>query len=377
MKYTRLSNITIKQLMLLIICSILLITAMLYIKEIFSMLNIVLRLIEPFFYGFGFAFIFHIPLNFFLKKLPKDIHKGRKVIAVSLSLCVILSIIAFIIRIVVPQFAQSFQALIQNWPLYAEHTMEAIDSLLKETNLSASAVDQLNQYSGQIQSTIMNMLGDIAPAFIATAKGVINGITNFVLSIVIAIYFIAAKDTLLRHVRKLIFAFTSQKVHLYLVHVAKVSNQVFENFISGQLIEAIIIGILCYIGCLFLGIPYAPVVSVIVGCTNVIPIFGPIIGTIVCSLLILFVEPIKAIIFIIFGIVLQQFEANIIYPKVVGTSIGLSGLWVLFAVTIGGGLFGLMGMLLGLPTFAVIYTLLSEEVTRRVQKKKAMGIELP
>ena len=176
---------------------------------------------------------------------------------------------------------------------------------------------------------------------------------------------------MLNQLKNVLYAFLPEPVNSYVNHAATMANSTFSSFISGQLVEAVIIGVLCYIGCLVLKIPYAPILAVVIGCTNIIPIFGPIIGTFVCAVLIVFVSPIKAVIFIVFGICLQQFESNLIYPKVVGTSVGLSGLWVLFAITLGGGLFGLMGMLLGLPTFAVLYRLCGDEVARRIALKKA------
>ena len=155
-------------------------------------------------------------------------------------------------------------------------------------------------------------------------------------------------------------------------------TQPFPAFITGQLVEAVIIGVLCYIGCLVLGFPYAPILGVIIGCTNIIPIFGAIFGVVLCALLVAFVNPLQGVFFVIFGICLQQFESNLIYPRVVGTSVGLSGLWVLFAITVGGGLFGFAGMLLGLPTFSVIYSLLREEMNRRVRlKRENSSVELP
>ena len=137
-----------------------------------------------------------------------------------------------------------------------------------------------------------------------------------------------------------------------------------------------IIGILCYIGCLILRFPYAPIISVIIGCTNIIPVFGAIMGVVIGALLIALVDPFQGVIFIIFGILLQQLESNLIYPRVVGNTVGLSGLWVLMSISIGGGLFGALGMLLGLPIFSIVYTLLKEEMHRRLKKKGEVHYDL-
>ena len=146
----------------------------------------------------------------------------------------------------------------------------------------------------------------------------------------------------------------------------------FQNFLAGQLTESVIIGVLCYIGCMILGIPYASIAAIVIGFTNIIPYFGPIIGAVISSVLIVFVSPVKALIFLVFSTLLQQFESNLIYPHVVGSSVGLSALWVLFAVSVGGGMFGIPGMVFGLPTFSVIYELLRRWTNERLKRKQQM-----
>ena len=161
-----------------------------------------------------------------------------------------------------------------------------------------------------------------------------------------------------------------EKDYLFFKGVMNLISRTFRQFFTGQLTESVIIGILCYIGCKILDIPYASIAAIVIGITNIIPYFGPFIGTAVSAILILFVSPIKAIVFIIFGVILQQCESNLIYPHVVGSSVGLSGLWVLFSITIGGGLFGVVGMVFGLPVFSVIYELFRRYVKERIALKQ-------
>ena len=179
------------------------------------------------------------------------------------------------------------------------------------------------------------------------------------------------RNLLSKHQNYLFQAFLSEKQNKWIVKIAKLTSQTFHNFVTGQLLEAVIIAILCYIGCLILKFPYAQIISVLIGVTNMIPIFGAIMGVMISALLVAMVNPIQALFFIIFGIALQQFESNLIYPRVVGNSVGLSGLWVLFAITIGGGLFGFSGMILGLPIFSIIYSLLKEATYKRIKAKKS------
>ena len=186
---------------------------------------------------------------------------------------------------------------------------------------------------------------------------------------VMAVYMLLSKDKLLRQVKKVGHAFLNDQKFNQASEVLRLTSSTFENFLAGQLTESVIIGVLCYIGCIILDIPYASIAAVVIGFTNIIPYFGPIIGAVISSVLIIFVSPIKAVIFLIFSTLLQQFESNLIYPHVVGSSVGLSALWVLFAVSAGGGLFGIPGMVFGLPTFSVIYELMRRWTNQRLKEK--------
>lgn len=335
-----------------------------------GLLSSFLSLISPFIIAFVFAFIFNIPLRFFMRKLPKKVKKGRKAISVTLSLLCIIGVLAFVIGSVVPQLIESISLLVKEFPHYVSSTEKLVIDLTNQYGVDESFVDIFNDYSAEIEQGVMNVASTLAPRLLNFTRGIVSTVTNIVLAIVIAVYFVISKDTLIKQSKKALYAFLPENKYNYLVHVVKLANKTFTGFVSGQLVEAIIIGVLCYIGASILHIEYAPILGVVIGCTNIIPIFGPIIGTGICAVLLLFVNPINAVIFTIFGIALQQFESNLIYPRVVGTSVGLSGLWVLLAVTVGGGLFGIVGMIFGLPVLAVIYRLFADEVNKRVKKKK-------
>lgn len=367
---TKVKQLTVRNILLIITYSVLLIFALINYHSILSYIGTILNLIAPFFIAIGIAYVFNIPLKFYLNKLPIKL-KYRKVIAAVMAMVTILLIFFIIIRIIAPQLQESIGMLIDNVPGYITQSNEFINKLTVELELSEEVLEQINIYATEASKWLMNFATDLLPRILEIGKGVTNGIMNLFLALIIAVYMTVSKSKLLNQLKRVMFAFLPERVYNYVNNAAVLANSTFSNFISGQLVEAVIIGVLCYIGCLILKIPYAPILAVVIGCTNIIPIFGPIIGTFVCAALIVFVSPIKALIFIVFGICLQQFESNLIYPKVVGTSVGLSGLWVLFAITLGGGLFGLMGMLLGLPTFAVLYRLCGDEVTRRINAKKA------
>lgn len=369
----KIQKLTVKNIIFIITYIALLALCIWNFENIIDFILQILRLLRPFFYGLAMAFIFYLPFNFFQSKLSNKKH--CKLYSTLLSILLIVGILICILQIVLPHVAQSIDSLITSFPSLLAQGEQTIIKLLKDFNIEKDIATQFETFSAQMETYLIDLLKNIIPTVINTTKSISGFATNFILSFAIAIYFIVSKDKLIRQLKIVLYAFLPEKTNTYLLSVGTLINKTFSNFISGQLLEAVIIGVLNYIGCLILQMPYAPILSVIIACTNIIPIFGPIIGTFICAFLIFFVNPIQALIFIIFGIVLQQFEANIIYPRVVGTSIGLSGLWVLFAITIGAGLFGFVGMILGLPTFAVICALFKERVQKRLQQKQELEVE--
>lgn len=370
MKDKKMQRITIKQTLVMITYTILLIFAFIHINEILDMLKTLLDLLKPFIYAFGIAYIFHLPTTYIKNKLPEDV-KNKNKLAGLLSIILIVSMLVFLGWIVIPTLIDSIVDLANALPKYLVDTQEYLEQLMIKYDISKEMIEQLNQYSNELQQSILNVITTMIPKLIDITKNVTSSVANVFLAIVIAVYLTFSKDKLREQSKMILYAFTNDKIYDYTLSVGNLCNKTFANFISGQLLESIIIGVLCYIGCIIFNFPYAPIVSVIIGMTNIIPYFGPFFGTGISAVLILISgQPLQALIFIIFGIVLQQFESNLIYPRVVGNSVGLSGLWVLFAITVGGGLFGIPGMILGLPTFAVIYVLFKDEVKRRIDLKK-------
>ena len=369
---TKLKSITIKQVLLVITYTIGLVWLILHMNQVFSALYTVLALIKPFIYGIIMAYLFNLPLSYFLKKLPDTLGKWRKPVAALCSLVVILGVLTFIFWIVMPQVVESITSLAKALPGYLQDIQKEVTLLIENGTISPSIWKEIETYAVQVEEAILEFVKNGLPQLISMASGFASGIANFFMAIVIAVYLTVSKPKLQRQLREFMFAFLPDKTNAFLIKVGTLTNETFAHFVSGQLMEAIIIGILCYIGCLIFRFPYAPILSVIIGCTNFIPIFGAIFGVGVSALLVAFVDPLQGVFFILFGTVLQQFESNLIYPRVVGTTVGLSGLWVLFAITLGGGLFGFKGMVLGLPIFSILYTLIREEMHTRARKKRAL-----
>lgn len=376
-KNKKINRLTLKHVLFIITYTIAIIWVMLHLNQVLDLVSMIINMLKPFIYGLVMAFVFNIPMKFFLRKLPDSLGKWKKAVASICSLLLIIGIITFVVAIVLPQIIDNIATLANSLPGYFADLQTLINRMIENKEIPAELLQQIDAYSAQLQETVLNVLKNGLPHLITMASGFANSIANVFMALVIAVYFTVSKDKLLRQCHRFLYAFTSPRVHQTLVKVAHLTNATFSAFITGQLLEAVIIGVLCYIGCLIFNFPYAPILGVIIGCTNIIPIFGAIFGTVICALLVAFVNPLQGVFFVIFGICLQQFESNLIYPRVVGNSVGLSGLWVLFAITVGGGLFGFVGMLLGLPAFSVLYSLLREEMNRRVEiknKKKEESI---
>ena len=203
---------------------------------------------------------------------------------------------------------------------------------------------------------------------ISIVIGVIGVVINLIISIIFAIYILTSKEKLQSQFIRILKAYLNKEQLEKILEIGRTSNKIFKNFFTVQCLEATILGSLCIIGMLILKIPYAVPIGILIGVTALIPVVGAFIGIIIGAVLIVSVNPIKVITFVVFVLILQQFEGNVIYPKVVGGSVGLPGMWVLVAVTIGGSLFGIVGMLLGVPVFSVVYTIFKNDVDKRLNK---------
>ncbi len=249
---------------------------------------------------------------------------------------------------------KSFEIFISK---YVTHT-EILNTVW---NNFLSAWKEVIQFTGQVLASSLTSVVNITVGFT-------SGLFNFILSIIFSIYMLLNKEDLQLGMKKVLYSFIRKSFADRVIRLGKISNEVFSSYIGGQFIEAIIIGVLCFIGMIILRMPYALLISVLIAVTALIPIFGAFIGTIPSAFIILIIDPMKAIWFVIFIIVLQQVEGNLIYPKVVGGSIGLPPIWVMLAMIIGGNAFGFIGILLGIPIFSVVYKVFKEIVDKRLKK---------
>ncbi len=340
-----------------------------YWPDIAGVIGSVLSAASPIVAGFVVAYPINILMSFyerhfFPKSTKKVIKKIRKPICLVAAILSIIGIVAAIIVLIAPQFIDCIKMLIAKIP-------PAVDYLVAKFNenefLSKNVVNAISSFDwqtklGDMAGEIATGIGDTVTIAFSAITTFFTTIANIVITIIISVYVLLERDRLLRQIKKISAHYLPERIHLKTYHVFSVLNDSFHSFIVGQCLEAVILGTLCTIGMLILKIPYAPMIGALMGFTALIPIFGGLIGAGVGAFLILMDSPIKALIFLIFVIVLQQIEGNLIYPKVVGSSTGLPGLWVLAAVTIGGAVSGIMGMLIAVPIAATIYKLIRDDL---------------
>lgn len=335
-----------------------------------------LRLISPLLLGFALAVILNVPMRALedvLKKLagkkyPKH-EKLRRPLAFVLSLLFILGIMLGVVRLVIPELvgafgiiAEGIASLVNTVSAMSVEEIEAIPfgKLLLESDWNSAL--------GSLQGWLKNEGGKIVSTAFGTIGSVMGGVVDFFLALIFSIYILFSKDSLKAQFARLTRAWLPERAAEWLIHACAVADVNFRNFISGQSLEAVILGLLCLVGMLILGLPYAPMVSALVGITALIPVVGAFIGAGVGAFMILTVAPVKALVFVAFLLILQQVEGNVIYPRVMSSRVSLPGMWILAAVTVGGGIAGAVGMLLAVPLCSTAYVLLREATEKREQR---------
>ena len=333
-----------------------------------------INIMFPLLLGVIMAFILNVPMRPIEKHLHSKHEKSKRPLAIFLSLVLVLGIFTGVAFLVLPEIVNAVH-------LVAQIILSGIDQatfLEKNINFSnfpfGEYLEQIDIDWVQLKLTLQEWTMSQKDVLLKQAAGTVSsvaiGFMNFFIGLVFSIYILANKEKLKTQTRRLIHAWLPEKLGVSLIHIVSICNVSFRNFIAGQATEAVILGTLCTIGMLILRLPYAPMVGALVGATALIPIVGAYIGAIIGAFLILTISPLKAFIFIIFLIILQQLEGNLIYPRVVGSRVNLPAMWVLAAVTVGGNLAGPAGMLLGVPAASAAYELLKEATIKRELKSK-------
>lgn len=338
-----------------------------------------INVLSPFITGGCIAFIANVPMRFFENKLGRIESAGlRRTVALVLTFVAVLIVIGGVVLLLIPQIAETVELFI---PAVYDFLLDVgvyIEEFLTENPEAMALIEDSGNNTGfdwaAIVQKVVSILGDSVTTIVQGAVSTIGSVASFAMdlfvAIVFAIYCLFQKETLARQGRKLLYAFTKERSADRLIHVLRLSNSTFSNFLSGQCIEVCILGVMIAVAMAILKLPYIPLVSVLVAVTAFIPIVGAWVGCVVGAFFMLVNDPMQAVWFVLMFLVVQQIEGNLIYPKVVGTSIGLSGMWVIVAISVGGDLFGVTGMLLMIPLVSVIQTVLREEVAIRVYNRK-------
>lgn len=372
----------IKKIRWLIAFAILLYLGVQNLHIVISTVRVLLGFLFPFIIGFGIAFILNIPMKFIehhlfgrvLKQEKKTAQKLARPVSLVLSICFVICIIVIVMLVVVPELGATFvniaKKIEENIPVFQKW----IDNVFGNNPEVVKWAQSLDIEPGKIIDSVLGVLkngvNNIVSSTVSITIGLLTTAMNVSIGFVFACYVLLQKEKLLQQIKKAMYAMFPEKPVRYLTHVWNLANRIFSSFITGQCIEAVILGSMFFVSMTILHFPYAMLVGVLISFTALIPLFGGIIGCWVAFFLILMISPVKAVLFLGLFLILQQIEGNLIYPHVVGGSVGLPSIWVLVAVTLGGSLMGIAGMLIFIPTVSVIYTLFREWVYARLEKKQ-------
>lgn len=357
----------------------------LYWKDVLGIFAHISSVMRPILLAIVISFFVNLPMRIYERwfaRLLKKLHFRYKetlcrTAGMAFSFLTFIAVVVLAVSLLYPQLRDSVQLLFDNFPTYQQNLMDWTQTYLPELELDA----RLEQEVSKFIKDIPDMISVYAPKLFSFTSSAASVITDCAIALFLSFYFLISKDKLVRQCKTVLTTYApraSQK----LLPIAALINDKFRKFLGGQLTEAVILGLLCFIGMNLLHLPYAPLVSTLIGVTAIIPIIGAFVGVIPSAFIILMDNPLQSLIFIVFIIVLQQLEGNFIYPRVVGDSIGLSGLWVLLAVVLGGGFFGIPGIFIGIPLMSAIYELIHNDIARRkassvAEKKEEDGISAP
>ena len=369
-----------------IAAAILFYMALRFLPDLRKAMGRLLKILSPFIWGFVITYLI-APLmrllersvfgplcrRLFAKSKKSDGSKLARGLAVLVSELTMVAVLTALVYLILPQLYSSIETIVKNGPDYLRDLSAWVTGLLdNHPEITKYVQEALNTLNTDIMSWVSNKLlpgvGNLVTSLIEGGYVVVQGVYNLLIGIIVSIYLLSDLEHFTAALRKLNYSWFSLETAEKVREAVEFTDRTFMGFISGKLLDSAIIGLICYIVCAILNMPYALLVSVIVGATNIIPFFGPFIGAVPSALIILMVDPLKCLIFIVFIIILQQIDGNFIGPKILGSSIGITSFWVLFSIVVGAGLFGFAGMVLGVPVFVVLYTFLTRNVEERLKK---------
>lgn len=365
----------------LILFTIIILIALWNYKILFDWIGAAFRIILPFILGGGIAFILNIPMSFLEEKIFQNRHLKEKKIAQRLSrpvcliltLAIVIGVVVLVMFVVIPELTRTILSLGRTIQAFIPEAQRFLEQLFTNNKDIQQWLANLNLDVGRLTDSAMaffqNSAGNVLNSTMSAIGSIVSGVTTFVIAFVFSCYVLLQKEKLNIQVKKVVYAFFPEKRAEWMFEVGSLASKAFSSFFTGQCVEALILGCMFFIVMSILNMPYTMLVSVLIAFTALIPIFGAFIGCFVGAFLILMVDPMQMIVFVVTFLILQQIEGNLIYPKVVGSSVGLPSIWVLAAVTIGGSLMGIVGMLIFIPIVSVVYTLFRASVYKHLKRK--------
>ena len=370
-----------KSIMLLILFTVMLYVGLQNIDVVLGVLGTMIGLVFPFILGGGIAFVLNVPMSFLERNIfgrgrlknSRRAAKAARPVSLILALLLVILIIMIAGFVILPELGNTVMGLgkgietgIRNLQIWIDSTFQNNSAIVEWANsLEIEPQKMVDSIMGVLQNGVNNILSSA----VTVTVGIANTAMNASIAFVFACYILIQKEKLMVQAKKALFALLPEKTVQYLLHVCSLANNTFSRFVTGQCIEAVILGTMFFVAMTIFRFPYAMLVGVLIAFTALIPIFGAFIGCVISALLILLVSPMKVLLFLILFLVLQQIEGNLIYPHVVGGSVGLPSVWVLVAVTVGGSLMGVAGMLIFIPLVSVIYALFREWMYKSLKKK--------
>lgn len=379
---------TIRKIRGLIVFTALVIVCLWKHEMVFDILGFVFGILFPFILGGAIAFVLNVPMSFIERHLfpeeRREKSKGMKKLARPVSMLIVLfaviAVIGLVMFVVLPQLASTFAGLGKSIQAFIPQVQEWADQLFHNNDEIMNWVNSLEFDWNKIMNAVIdffrNGAGSVLNSTLTAARSIVSGLTTFFISFVFAVYILLQKEKLSVQAKKVLFAFARKGRAEATLEVLALTYNTFSSFLTGQCVEAVILGSMFAVTMTILKLPYALLVGILIAFTALIPIFGAFIGCVVGAFLIFMVDPVKALIFIVMFLVLQQIEGNLIYPHVVGSSVGLPSIWVLAAVTIGGNLLGIVGMLIFIPLVSVVYALFREIVYLKLKQRKISPEEI-
>ena len=337
-----------------------------------SVLSNLYSIISPFVVAFVLAFLLHTPVDWFERTVFSK-RKAKRALSILSAYVVFSLFIAALIVAAAPQVADSVVSVGNNIPKYIQSVTAVLNKLTNQYNWDSAFISSVTETMNNAFKNLSSFVLSLVPQLLNFSVSIGGFAIDLFMSVIASIYMLATKERLIFQMKKILYSFFKEKKADRIIEIGGITNEMFTKFINGKMVDSLIIGILCFIGMLFIYSPYAILIAIIVGVTNMIPFFGPFIGAVPSILILLMVSPLDSLIFAAFVLALQQFDGNILGPKILGDSTGLAPIWVLVSITIGGGLMGFAGMIIGVPTFAVFYSLLSENMDKRLAAKNIVA----